>query len=386
MCISNADGAGQANRLSYQSKQECTALRMVPFLQVRKVLPANALQMKTNVYFTVDTETSMGGALDHPERQPIPSSLPIFCPIGDEQFGIPLISRLLRKYGLRGTFFVETLATRCLGNAGMQSTFDFLLREGQDVQLHLHPVYHYYAESLAARTAGREYQVPVPTDFLGHFPPEVQHSLLSESIEYFQQFSGYRPVAFRAGCYAASRSTLRCLAALGITVDSSLNLCYPEFSFPGERLEPNLVQQIEGTWEIPVTVARTPLPEGYHGFKFADCSSLGVAEIRNMLDAAQRAGQEHFVIVFHSFSAVKVKDEFQQMRPNRLVIRRLEGLFRYLAENSGRFQVSTMGAIAKQLSVQGRSDMLSPGFVADLGLFQASVRKGLQLINNIYWT
>lgn len=354
----------------------------------RFLLSPPKVVMKTNVYFTVDTEPSMGGALDHPGRRPVPASRHIFCRIGDEEFGIPLIVRLLRRYGFRGTFFVETLGTRCLGNADTQSTFEFLLREGQDVQLHIHPVFHFYAESLQAKAEGREYRVPVPTDLLGHFPQEVQHRLLSESIDYFRQFSGYPPVAFRAGCFASSRATMRCLAALGISVDSSLNPCYPELSFPGEDLEPNRVQRIEGVWEIPVTVVRTPLPEGYHGFKFADCTSLDVAEIRRMLDAASNAGQEHFVIVFHSFSAVKPKDvEWKEMRPNRMVIRRLEGLFRYLAENGDRFHVSTMGEVAKDLRIRGTDTaMSSPAVIADLGLFRASVRKAMQLINSAYWT
>jgi hypothetical protein len=343
--------------------------------------------MKTNVYFTVDTEPSMGGALDHPERRPVPASRHIFCRIGDEEFGIPLIVRILQRYGFRGTFFVETLGAKCLGNDDSQATFEFLMREGQDVQLHVHPVFHFYAELLQAREEGREYRVPVPTDLLGHFSQEVQHQLLSESIEYFQQFSGKRPVAFRAGCFASSRVTMRCLAALGVSVDSSLNPCYPDFSFPGEYLEPNLVQRIEGVWEVPVTVVRTPLPEGYTGFKFADCTSLGVPEIRRMLDAASRASQEHFVIVFHSFSAVKTKDvEWKEMRPNRMVIQRLNGLFRYLAENSDRFRVSTMGELAKELSLRKTElGTSSSAVIADLGLFQASVRKAVQLINSIYW-
>ncbi|HLK33476.1 MAG TPA: hypothetical protein VKT29_10335 [Terriglobales bacterium] len=343
--------------------------------------------MKTKVCFTVDTELSMGGALEDPGCRPVPASRHVFCRSGNEEFGIPLIVRFLQRYGLHATFFVETLGTCCLGDADTQSTFEFLLHNQQDVQLHIHPVFHYYAELVKARAEGREYQVPGHTDILGHYPADIQQALLSEGIDYFQKFSGYRPVAFRAGCYAASRATLRGLASLGISVDSSLNPCYPELSFPGETLEPNLAQRIEGVWELPVTVVRTPLPEGGHGYKFADCSSLGVAEIRRMLDAAAQAGQEYFVIVFHSFSAAKPKDvEWREMRPNRLVIRRLEELFRYLAENSDRFQVSTMAAIAEELSMRRpEPGKVSPAVVADLGLLQASVRKVMQLVNNVYW-
>lgn len=68
--------------------------------------------MKTNVYFTVDTEASMGGALDHAKRRPVPALRHVFCRIGDQEYGIPLIVRLLRRHGFQGTFFVETLGTK----------------------------------------------------------------------------------------------------------------------------------------------------------------------------------------------------------------------------------------------------------------------------------
>lgn len=326
----------------------------------------------------------MGGAWENPELRPIGASRHIFCRIGKEEFGIPLIVKLLQEHGFRGTFFVETLATRCLGEGDTKSVFDFLLREDQDVQLHIHPNFRFYAESQKARQEGRNYHVPRPNDLLGHFPKQVQLDLLGEAIQYFQRFSSYRPRAFRAGCYASSRTTMQCLAELGIAVDSSLNLCYPALSFPGESQLPNRVRKIEGVWEIPVTVARTPLREGYNGFKFADCTSLAPAELRAMLDAAAAAKQEHFVIVFHSFSAVKAKNStYAEMRPNRIVIRRLEQLFQYLADNRDRFNVSTMGEAANSLAVLESS---SHSTVADLSLLRAAVRKGVQFVNDAYWT
>ena len=86
-----------------------------------------------------------------------------------------------------------------------------------------------------------------------------------------------------------------------------------------------------------------------------------------MLDAAAAAGQEHFVVVFHSFSAVKPKDvEWKEMRPNRMVIRRLEGLFQYLADNPDRFRVSTMGKAAEELSTRPlKPATLPPVVIAD---------------------
>jgi hypothetical protein len=337
------------------------------------------------VYFTVDTESSMAGAWWHPDRRPVEAARHVFCRIGNEDFGIPLLTRIMGELGLRATYFVETLATSSLGESDTRSIFEFLLKAGQDVQLHVHPVFRLYADMLKARTECPGGEMPKPRDFIGAFSKEAQMELLGEAIDYFLTFAGRKPTAFRAGCYAGSRSLMRCLFELGIRLDSSFNPCYhKEISFPGEALEPNVVQKIEGVWEMPVTVARTRLPEGHGGFRFADCSSLSFPELRTMLDVASAAGQEHFVIVFHSFSAVKTKDlAYSQIRPNRIVIRRLEKLLRYLVENSRRFSVGTLGSAAED------PDILSGGpseaVVASLGFASAIGRKVVQWVNGAYW-
>jgi hypothetical protein len=336
------------------------------------------------VYFTVDTESSMGGAWWNLDRRPVEAKRHVFCRIGDEDFGVPLLTRIMGQYGFRGTYFVETLSTLALGEQDTRSIFDFLLGAGQDVQLHIHPVYRLYADMLKVRKERPDAEVPGPRDLLAGFSKDQQMDLLGESIEHFTACSGQRPVAFRAGCFSGSRVMMQCLYELGILVDSSFNACYQqEISFSGEKLLLNVTQNIEGVWEIPVTVARTSLPEG-NGFKFADCTSLSFSEIRNMLEAAEAAGQEHFVMVFHSFSAVKPKDErYSDMRPNRIVIRRLEKFFHYLAENPSRFRVDTMGDAARDLEELRRS---SPAYaVANLGLAAAITRKAVQFVNNMYW-
>ncbi len=335
------------------------------------------------VYFTVDTESSLGGAFDSLNHHPLRAERHVFCRVGKRDCGIPLLVHLLKRFGFSGTFFIETLATRCLGMDDTRTVFDFLLREGQDVQLHAHPVFRFYQDWLTARLGGVNCS-PIRNDFIGHLPEETQLSLLQEAVGYFESITGFRPSAFRAGCYAGSRSMLRHLASLGIRVDSSYNPCYPEVSFPQDAPTPNVVQNLEGVWEVPITVARTLLPEGYNGFKFADCTSLSFPELRQMLDVGVATGQQNFVLVFHSFSAVKPRDvTYSKMRPNRIVIRRLERLFQYLAENPRRFQVSTFGELVTRLD----DPSMRPGAatVAHLGLVRSAVRKATQLVNSAYW-
>jgi hypothetical protein len=331
------------------------------------------------IYFTVDTESSIGGAWGRPDRQPVPAERHIFCRIDGADYGIPLITRILHEYGFRATHFVETLSALCLGDADTRSVFDYLLENGQDVQLHAHPVYWLLAKARRDRTIK-------PFDMFSGLSSEAQREVLAEAVDLFVRFAGQRPVAFRAGNWAGSLGLLPILREFGIQLDSSLNPCYhPEISFPDGKLLPNQVHKIDGVWELPVTVARTPLPEGHHGLKFADCSALTFAEVRQMLDSAFEARQQHFVMVFHSFSAVKAQDEgYRKMRPNRVVIRRLEQTASYLAHHPERFTVSTIGELTTSGSLRESGPAEITG-IPDLSAVQAGVRKVMQAINNFYW-
>jgi hypothetical protein len=335
-----------------------------------------------NVYFTVDTESSMGGAWRDAKRQPLSADRHIFCRTEGQDYGIGLITRILSEYGFKATHFVEMLATLVNGEADTQRVFDFLLAREQDVQLHIHPTYLFFAEAKKAAAAKEPYRPPQQNDFLCAFDEERQTNLLGEGIRLFERFAGKRPVAFRAGSFAANRTTLQSLRRMGIFFDSSYNPCWPSWSFAGERLEPNRVSRIEGVWELPPAVGRTPIPEGYGGFKMADPSSVSVAELCTMLEGGVAQGQEHFVIVFHSFSAVKPKDEtYAQTRPDRIVIRRLEKLAEYLSNNSNLYEVSTFGKLATETSLT--ESATTP--LSRLGIGAATVRKAVQAVNRCYW-
>jgi hypothetical protein len=335
-----------------------------------------------NVYFTVDTESSMAGAWSDRSRRPLPAARHIFCRVGDRDYGIGLITDMLSQYGFRGTYFVETLMTLVNGRDDVEPVFEFLLERNQDVQLHIHPTYRFYAESLEAMAAGRAYEPPSRNDLLSNFDEHWQMDLIGQASALFEQFAGRRPTAFRAGCFAANAITLRCLRRAGLLLDSSSNPCYPEWSFPGENLTPNQVRNIEGVWEIPVTVARTPLPEGYGGLKHADPCALSFAELQLMLERGAALGQQHFVIVFHSFSAVKTKDAtYGQMKPDRITIGRLKRLMAYLHDRADLYRVSTFGDLARELT----SLEVSQSPLAELSFVSAGVRKSVQGLNRCYW-
>lgn len=65
--------------------------------------------MKTNVYITVDTETTVGGAWASEQLRPLPADRRIFCRIRDRDRGIGCLCSELGRRGMKATLFCEVL-------------------------------------------------------------------------------------------------------------------------------------------------------------------------------------------------------------------------------------------------------------------------------------
>mgnify|MGYP002622755620 CR=1 FL=1 len=341
--------------------------------------------MRTAVHITIDTESSMGGAWAYPDRRPLPASRHVFCETPEGALGIPLICDELERRGMRGTFFVETLAGLVLGEDDTRQVTDFLLGRGQDVQLHIHPTFRHYRDHLRAVDAGTAEDEPWECDQVSGHDEETQLDLLRDAARLFERATGHVPRAFRSGGFAADRRTLRCLRRIGIGIDSSYNPIYrhSNASFPDDPPPAtNQVARSEAVWELPITVGRTGLAEGV-GRTHTDVTSISNAEMERILEAAHAGGMRHVVTIFHCFSTVKPRDIFySRLRPNRVVIRRLQRFLDYLQRNEDRFEVVTFGDLADE---PGRLAGEHPAVIPDLGVWHPAARKVVQAVNNAYW-
>lgn len=328
----------------------------------------------------------MRGAWADPASRPLSASQQAFCVIDGKPYGIPLLVNGLKRLGVRGTFFVEVLSSLCLGRQDTRVITDYLLAEGQDVQLHLHPNFWFYTEYRRAVDAGTPWEGCDHRDRMSRLPDCMQRELIDRAIEIFRSLTGRPPDAFRAGGYAAGLATLRLLRHAGVKLDSSYSPAFHRLgSFPGGAPAPNLVQCLEGVWELPVTVARPMVPESrlHSGFKIADLSALSNWEMEQVLDQAHSGGMEHVVLILHSFSMVKRHPHsHDRIRPNRIVIRRLGRFLDFLSGNRSRFAVTTFGALA---SAPEALDRPQRAVVPQLGLLHPVMRKTVQGVNAVYW-
>ena len=331
-----------------------------------------------NIYITVDTETSLGGAWTSSNLRPVAPELSVLGRIGPDLYGVPLIMDILEEYDLRATFFTEVLARDVVGPSELAEAYASIKTRGHDPQLHLHPVFHFY--HLVRQGVMCREELPPRMDLIGGLPLEMQLDLLQRGCSIFRDIFGAIPTAFRAGCYGASMPTLEALEKTGIFYDSSFNAAYLDSTcLMGPRKATNMPWRSGKVWEIPVTTFETGAWRP-RGLKPLEVSAVSLMELQQVLTQAEKLGQHTVIVMLHSFSFLKRKDaQFRGLRPDRLVIRRFRKFCAFLREQRSRFRVSTFSEIERLLV----DPMELP--LPRMGIMIPGFRKIVQAVNRVHW-
>ncbi len=158
--------------------------------------------------------------------------------------GLPRQLEILGGHGLKACYFVDPMPALVYGIEPIRRMIGPILAAGQEVQLHLHPVWQSVAEGIAegARFALTCYDMEDQLDLI-----ETARDLLVEA-------GAPSPIAFRSGGYAADVRTLAALLQAGLRFDSSHDGSrHPDPS--ALPLEPDLAgpADLGGLIEVPVT-------------------------------------------------------------------------------------------------------------------------------------
>ena len=113
--------------------------------------------------------------------------------------GVPYQLDRLARYGLRACYFVDPMPAVMFGIEPIRRMIAPIVAAGQEVQLHLHPM---WLDALSQRVDDT-----ADHDMRGR-PVEEQHAFITRAIALFREAGGGDPVAFRAGNYGADRSML----------------------------------------------------------------------------------------------------------------------------------------------------------------------------------
>lgn len=270
------------------------------------------------------------------------------------EYALPETLKILRRHGLTGTFFVEPLFSARFGRRHLRTITSLIGEAGQDIQLHLHPE---WTDELAHAPIADTSQ---KRQHLTYYNRQEQTELIGFGRSLLEEALGHQVQAFRAGSFAANLDTFHALRANGLLADSSLNECHdhargslpPAGAWATHR-------EIEGVHSFPVTV----FDDGLGRRRPAQVGACSLAEMRQALEAAHAGGARHFVIVSHNFEMLKPGSS----EPDSIVVRRFEGLCRWLAQQAGR--LNTCALPAAPHSAPGGETRPAIGLLATAGRY-----------------
>jgi len=309
----------------------------------------------TRVYITIDTEC----AEERGTNPPLGWDLRVWGRFANQRraLGIELIMDELERCGLRGTFFTEALGSAYFGEAGLSDAVGAMIARGHDVQLHTHP-----------RQIVADYQSrgePAASDDIGTYDIDAQTEMLRTGVAVLERCGAPAGsvLAFRAGNFGASSSTWEALARAGLVIDSSYNPCYFDKNCKMRFDAPSagLFRAAHGVWELPITT----IVEASGAHRHAQITAISRGETRALLEAAHAAGIAEVTIVTHSFELYHLDSIAGRTgRPNSVNVLRLRALARYLADHRDRFEVDTVGALARRIHERTEQPPASPGLAA----------------------
>ncbi len=289
---------------------------------------------KVNVFITVDTEHSIGGAFHNLNLKPVGNQKRIYGKVGNKEYGIPLIMDIADHYNLKVVFFVEVLNKYYFGEEETREVCEYIFKRGHEVQLHLHPNYLNFTEQ---NPANLKYK-----DNLFLYSLDEQTRLLKEGRDILQRYGIKNVRAFRAGNYGFNRATLNALKKNNFLFDSSYNYAFLKSTQGFENMVINDAKLIDGIYEFPITNFIQNLPFKLKKPKPLDINGVNDEEIILTLDWANKTGLiNHITIILHSFSFLEPLDvQYYKVKIRYYVIRRFERLCKFLFEHRKNFNVT----------------------------------------------
>ena len=248
-------------------------------------------------------------------------------------YALPATLEILKRHGLTGVFFVEPLFSARFGAQYLKQIVDLILRDGHDVQLHVHPE---WVDEIVPPIIPNH---AVKRQHLCYYDTDEQAAIIAFGKQLLAEAGAGDIVSFRAGSYAANKASYEALRRNGIFVDSSMNACF-EISGADLRSSHSLRMPFTqaGVASHPVTVFR----DGFGRWRPAQVGACSFEELRDAMASARSEGCINFVIVSHNFELLKADSS----EPDRVVVRRFERLCAHLAASRDRLSVGGFRALA----------------------------------------
>ena len=281
-----------------------------------------------NVLFTVDTETFPITNGWRENNLAVDMKRDLHGEIDGRSVGLEYQLGIFSRNRLKANFLVESLfsAVPEVGPLPLREIVRAISAGGHDIQVHPHTEWIPHIP---------DFGIPYRSHQICDYPMLEQEAIIRFAMARLEDAGAPRPIAFRAGGFAANADTLVALQRTGIKFDTSFNLCYQT----GKSQMPTPasyghVTEYDGVLEVPVAVFRDR-PAHFRPAQLHACSA---AEMIHALDAAERKGWNFFVIVSHSFEMVNCRRHATKAPTIRqIVVERFEKTCEFLSANRDRF-------------------------------------------------
>lgn len=245
--------------------------------------------------------------------------------------GIPFIVASLNKYNLTGIFFVDPFGCYSFGTQGLKKTVDYLLKNNQDIQLHLHPI--------QKQAAWYTQKIEPVSDYMFDYALNVQSELISEAKGLLVDcgVAEHKLTSLRAGHYSANENLYQAMYENDIKFSSNYNFDYIKKGFCQLKIrqQHNIsLQHSSGIVEYPITNVSTP-----RAVRHCQVTALSFSEMKQALDAAFKSGLQDFVIVTHSFEFL-IESSNGKGYHNFINRSRFKKLCAYLAKYPDKYDVT----------------------------------------------
>jgi peptidoglycan/xylan/chitin deacetylase (PgdA/CDA1 family) len=294
--------------------------------------------MPIDVSITVDLEFAIAGCLHYPDTRAPVADQSVECRVDGRAHGLSYMLDILREYGLKATFFVETNHVHYFGDRPMGRFVERIQRQGHDIQLHIHPVWDTFRNP-DWRTVSPQRQ---PSDRFADHSAEHAVELLAEGMATLRTWTGADPVAFRTGGMTAERMLYPAMAEAGLPLASNIGYGIHRPADPALHRRGGRAA-IDGVLEVPVASYALSIPGVVRMDKCLTVVGSSLAEQRAVLSAAAKAGTGPVVVLTHPFEFVTADSEYSRIRVHPLVKSRFRQLCKYLKKNSDRYNVVTFG-------------------------------------------
>jgi hypothetical protein len=284
------------------------------------------------VIISVDAEFTINHAFSNPEEF-LPSSETLFSPLPNEDIGFKAFLNLLNKHNVKVTFFTEALNAHFFGAEEMKQHVRQMLKFNHDVQLHAHPVWQEFKDPQWKKNI-------VNKQLKDHFldiPANEIAETLDECIEVFTEWTGTKPIAFRAGNLQASLPLYEALGQKEFVFSSNIGI--PIFK-PKEELllVENKSVALHNVIEIPVTTFQSM------GVRHKALTITGTSskETKGILRQCKEKGIQRVVILTHIHEFIKKNSNLSKIKSNQVNLDRLDSLCSFVNNEDG-FEFNTFG-------------------------------------------